>query len=120
MIEPEVQPVVSPDEVATTILAKDPDGEGAVKFEGWVAAPDADTVRLYTSPPFLEYLEIAKADVMVQVKATLERPAGGSTIWVKRGAPVKRVQVGKAEHFEELVLGASSDDPAAARWPPRR
>lgn len=121
MIEPVIQTTVSADEVATAILAKDPDGRGAVKFEGWVAAaPDAQTFRLYTSPSFLEYLEVAKDDIMVQAKGTLERPSGGSAIWVKRGAPVKRVQLGKAEHFDELVYGASNDDPAAAGWPPRR
>lgn len=120
MTEPEVLTAVSADEVATAILAKDPDHGGAVKFEGWLADDsDATMFRLYTCPSFLEYLEIAKDDLMGQVKGGLERPTGGSTIWVKRGAAVRRVQLGRAEHFDELVHGASSDDPAAAGWPPR-
>jgi hypothetical protein len=118
----DVNPDVTPDDVATQILRSDGKHDGAVKFEGWLAGPEDSApglLRLYTCPSFLEWLQISDADILGQVKGTLGRPAGGSTIWVRRGASVRRVQAGVAEHFEDLVHGSSSDDPAAAPWPPR-
>lgn len=113
----------SADSVATDIVSKDTDGLGAAKFEGWLAGEPGDpdpspaTFRCYTHPQFLEWLEIATDDILGQVPTT-GRPAGGSTIWVKRGAKIKRCQVGQARYFEELAAGASIDDPAATRYPP--
>jgi hypothetical protein len=118
----DVNPDVTPDDAATQILGNDGEQHGAVKFEGWLAGPEDSApglLRLYTCPSFLEWLQISPGDILGQVKGTLGRPAGGSTIWVRRGAGVRRVQAGVAEHFEDLVEGSSGDDPAAARWPPR-
>jgi hypothetical protein len=91
---------------------------GASKFTGWLADPDGPNLRLYTGPRFQEWLEFAADAVLAQVQNSPHCPPGGSIVWVKRDAVVTRCQTSSAYRFEDLVEGASSDDPAAARWPP--
>lgn len=115
---------VSSDTAAVDIIMRSTEGEGAVMFKGWLLKPSeagggTDTppgrVRFFTDPQFLDWLEIPADDIVYQTKADADDPEGGSVIWVKREARIRRCEAGRAYWFEQRKADMA-DDPTA-RWP---
>ncbi|HEV7805950.1 MAG TPA: hypothetical protein VGO80_09030 [Solirubrobacteraceae bacterium] len=97
------------------------DSEGAAIFKGWLGPPTqaphvvveaAATFRFFTSPQFMEWLEIERNDILYQADADADDPESGSVIWVKREARIRRCQAGRAYWFEQL-MEETADDPTA-------
>lgn len=107
------------DQVAADVLSRG-DGLGATRFDGWVGPAehrdgDSEVFRLFTSPTFMEWLEISDDDVLAQVSGN-GMSEGRSAVWVRREARIKRCQSGCAFWFAD-AQEKTRDDPTA-RWPP--
>jgi hypothetical protein len=116
------------DAAAVEVVNADTNGKGAVMFKGWLGptaalpnapganAPDpkvqAGHVRFFTHPQFLDWLEIDAEDILYQTNAAADDPEGGSVIWIKREARIRRCQDGEACWFEH-AMGETADDPTA-------
>jgi hypothetical protein len=92
--------------------------DGASKFEGWVGsisddANATDPFRLFTQPSFMEWMEIAQADLLFQIQPGPQDPLGRSVIWVKRDARIRKCQSGRACWFEDMLRMTPADDPTA-------
>lgn len=122
------------DAAAVEVVNADINGEGAVMFKGWLGskkvlpnAPNANQpdrkvqpgrVRFFTHPHFLEWLEIDAGDILYQTTAAAHDPEGGSVIWIKRNAPIRRCQAGKAYWFEHPMADATDDPTVHQGWRP--
>jgi hypothetical protein len=122
------------------------EGEGAVMFKGWLGPIDAahapgaqpapadaqpapadaagpvvgaDNFRFFTDPQFLEWLELSRDDILYQTIAASDDPEGGSVIWVKREARIRRCQAGRAYWFEQLMADTADDPTARHPRPPQ-
>jgi hypothetical protein len=116
------------DAAALAIIKSDDEGEGVVMFKGWLGSMDgdpvpdpadpvaADHVRFFTDPQFLDWLEIPSIDIFHQTSASADDPEGGSVIWVRREARIRRCEYGRAYWFARQKT-ETADDPTA-RWPP--
>ena len=67
----------------------------SVAFTGFVGRSAKDgNIRLYVDASFLNYYEIPISDILYnQQLHTTQSPLGGSVVYVKGGAPLRRVQV---------------------------
>lgn len=99
---------------------RDLQAEPVVTFCGWVKT-DGETLRLFTDPWFVKWLEIPTAAVVHQVKG-VERPhdEGRSTLWVLASADVTSYVCDGSAEGEQADDGEQVADrpaPAAARAP---
>jgi hypothetical protein len=69
-----------------------PDSVALAGFVGRSA--EEGNIRLYVDPSFRNYYEISVSDIVYnQQLPTTQSPLGGSVVYVKGGAPLRRVQV---------------------------
>jgi hypothetical protein len=63
--------------------------------------------RLYLTPELDEYVEFAEDDVVQTEEATKEQaPFGGSSVWLRQGAPVTHTQVSTRQVQAEFLSGS--------------
>jgi hypothetical protein len=72
-------------------------------------------LRLFTSPTFLEWLEIPEDEILARIPGA-QLDEGRSVVWVRREARIRRCQSGCAYWFADAQEKVR-DDPTA-RWPP--
>ena len=88
-------PKIEFDALAETMVpdpAKIPDSVALSGFVGRSA--EEGNVRLYVDADFRSYYEISTSDILhSQQLPTTQSPLGGSVVYVKGGAPLRRVQV---------------------------
>lgn len=107
--------MANPDNVALDVLAG-AGGAGAVRFKGWLTDVDPKTVRLYTDPQFLEWLEIPPGAILHRIPGSDDLdPERRSVIWVQRDARITGCRSGSAFWFSQLEE-ETADDPTS-RWP---
>jgi hypothetical protein len=125
---------LKPDVAAEDIIRSDTEGEGVVMFKGWLgpieggavstpadgadeagASVDVEHVRFFTDPQFLDWLEIPVKEIFHRTSASADDPEGGSVIWVRREARIRRCEYGRAYWFHHQKV-ETADDPTA-RWP---
>jgi hypothetical protein len=69
--------------------------DDSVALAGFVGqSAEEGNIRLYVDANFRNYYEISRSDVLYsQQLPTTQSPLGGSVVYVKGGAPLRRVQV---------------------------
>ena len=87
----------------------------SVALTGFVGRSAEDgNIRLYVDASFRNYYEISISDILYnQQLPTTQSPLGGSVVYVKGGAPLRRVQV-SAEIEARFLQGPMSNAGAGA------
>jgi hypothetical protein len=88
-------PKIELDALAETMVPNPATIPDSVALAGFVGrSAEEGNLRLYVDPSFRNYYEIAMSDILhtQQLPAT-QSPLGGSVVYVKGGAPLRRVQV---------------------------
>jgi hypothetical protein len=98
-----------------------------VALAGFVGrSAEEGNVRLYVDAGFRSYYEISASDILhTQQLPTTQSPLGGSVVYVKGGAPLRRVQVSaeiEARFLQGPIssIGGASSLRGAGRAFPRR
>ena len=89
--------------------------DDSVALTGFVGrSAEEGNIRLYVDASFRNYYEISISDVLYnQQLPTTQSPLGGSVVYVKGGAPLRRVQV-SAEIEARFLQGPMSNAGAGA------
>ena len=92
-----------------------------VALAGFVGrSTEEGNIRLYVDASFRNYYEISISDVLYnQQLPTTQSPLGGSVVYVKGGAPLRRVQVSteiEARFLEGPMSSASAMSSAGASF----
>jgi hypothetical protein len=100
--DPEPGPNLEPD--AITERAGDPEAAGGHALSGFLGrGPEGGTWRLYETPALDSYYEFDEGDVVHSVKH--EGELGGTTVWLKHGAPVKHTVVSSTAAQQSFLQG---------------
>ena len=104
--DPEPGPNLEPD--AITERAGDPEaGGGAHALSGFLGrGPEGGRWRLYETPALDSYYEFDEGDVVHSVKH--EGELGGTTVWLKGGAPVTHTVVSSTAAQQSFLQGPIS------------
>src|SRR5271154_4548835 len=98
-------------DVLTEKLVPDPSTipDDNVALAGFLGrSADEGNIRLYVDASFRNYYEISISDILYnQQLPTTQSPLGGSVVYVKGGAPLRRVQV-SAEIEARFLQGPMS------------
>jgi hypothetical protein len=103
--EPEPGPNLEPDPIAER--AGDPEAAGGHALSGFLGrGPEGGRWRLYETPALDSYYEFDEGDVVHSVKH--EGELGGTTVWLRRGAPLTHTVVSSAAAQQSFLQGPIS------------
>lgn len=117
---------MSDEDVANAVAQPVPhQHEGALALRGYLQIPDQegpdqdeDPARLYVEDTFRVWLEFTRGDVLYHIHGTDDPCCPMGTTWIKREAPVRKVEAGYAYAIVEAMT--IHDDPAGGPTPPYR
>jgi hypothetical protein len=111
-------------DVAKAVALPPPDEHrGAIKVRGYLqvddrdspGAPD-DTARIYIESSFRVWLRCKREDILYHIPGGTDPCCPMGIVWIKREAPIRKVEAGYAYAIVEPLMMAQ-DDPAAAALP---
>jgi len=102
-------------------IATNGDVPDVVAFCGFLGdADEADMLRLYLHPWFIEWVEFKKDDIVYQIKGEDRDDGGRSAVWIRATAKMKWCEKATAHRFAERWVRQQDDPGADGPSRPRR